>query len=88
MTTDQKTIRGYAIGGGIGVGSLIIMGMSFMLGIEYEQHRVARHWYVQCRESLGLAPGLTTLRKDQWSACHNMMVEQIGIEDRWPDELP
>lgn len=49
-------------------------------------HDIAAHYYQHCRENLGLFEPMTTLQNGQ-SACAQLITEELGIENRWKDEL-
>lgn len=51
------------------------------------EHDIAAHFYHHCRENLGLFEPMTTLAKGE-SACSHLIQEELGIENRWKEELP
>lgn len=51
------------------------------------QHDVAAHFYHHCREELGLFEPMTALAKGH-SACAIRIETELGIENRWAEEMP
>lgn len=63
----------------------VLVGARF--GINRAEHNIAKKYYARCRENLGLFEPMTTLQKGE-SACAHLITEDLGIENRWPEELP
>lgn len=51
------------------------------------EHDIAARYYHRCRENLGLFEPMTTLAKGE-SACSHLIEEELGIVNRWQEELP
>jgi len=58
----------------------------YHLGRTDAQYEVSKRYYQSCRENLGLFEPMTTLQNGQ-SACAQRITEELGIENRWKDEL-
>lgn len=63
----------------------VLLGAVF--GSNHAEHNIAKKYYARCRENLGLFEPMTTLQKGE-SACAHLITEELGIENRWPGELP
>ena len=63
----------------------VFLGVLF--GSAHAEHSIAKKYYARCRENLGLFEPMTTLQKGE-SACAHLITEDLGIENRWKDELP
>lgn len=59
----------------------------YHLGRTDAQYEVSKRYYHRCRENLGLFEPMTTLQKGE-SACAHLVTEDLGIDNRWKDELP
>lgn len=58
-----------------------------IIGTNAAEHSIAKKYYQRCRENLGLFEPITTLAKGE-SACAHLITEDLGIENRWTQEMP